>query len=478
MRRSSGELAPAECRRKPTASHYRWRVRFLPPRRAVALVALLVNVALLAAACSSTGETLDLAEGDSGQSEETVEANTASEAEPADRSTDEDATDSASLATTTTSTTTVAPTTTDTTTTTTTTTVAPTTTEAPRTAATCAAALPLEVRLGQLMFPVMTQDELPFAESLAVRGLLGGIVVLGSPNASIGDGLASLQSSSLLGPLIIAVDEEGGRVQRVDALVGSQPSAREVAATEDIAAARQRAADHAIALGELGFTMNLAPVVDLDVGTFIGDRSYGADPAVVSDYALGVAEGILDGGLAPVIKHFPGHGRGIDSHTGLPTIPGVETLRQSDLVPFERAIAHGDLPIMIGHLVVTGLTDGQPATLSPAAVNGLLRTELGFDGLVMTDALNMDAIAATTNNADAAELALIAGVDLVMLGTLNAVEGTVAQLADAVATGRISEQDITESFLRVMDQRELDVCSLQGDFQPAIGCEADSLNCR
>ena len=224
--------------------------------------------------------------------------------------------------------------------------------------------------------------------------------------------------------------------------------------------------------------MNLAPVVDLDVGSFVGDRSYGADPDVVSNYALGVADGILDGGLSPVIKHFPGHGRGIDSHTGLPTIPGVDTLLESDLVPFERAIEHGDLPIMIGHLVVTGLTDGRPATLSPAAINGLLRSELGFDGLVMTDALNMDAIAATTNNADAAEMALIAGVDLVMLGTLNAAEGTVNQLMDAVETGRISESTITESFVRVMDERGLELCALPGDFQPAIGCEADSANCR
>ena len=363
--------------------------------------------------------------------------------------------------------------------TTTTSTVAETTTtELVRTGLQCAADIPLDVQIGQLLFPIMTQGEFPASEELAARGHLGGIVVLGSPNAGIGADIAALQQASALGPLIVAVDEEGGRVQRVDHLVGAQPSARDIAANETPTTARQRAADHAVALGELGFTMNLAPVVDLDTGVFVGDRSYGADPEVVSDYALNVAEGILDGGLTPVIKHFPGHGAGTDSHTGLPTIPPVDALRGQDLVPFERAIARGGLPIMIGHLVVPGLTDGRPATLSPAAVDGLLRQDLGFDGLVMTDALNMDAIAATTTNAEAAEQAIAAGVDLVMLGSINAVEGTVAHLLDAVSSGRLDEGQITSSFVRVMAERELEICSFPQDLLPAIGCETDTPACR
>jgi len=124
------------------------------------------------------------------------------------------------------------------------------------------------------------------------------------------------------------------------------------------------------------------------------------------------------------------------------------------------------------------LTDGRPATLSPAAVDGLLRTELGFDGLVMTDALNMAAIAATTTNAEAAEQALAAGVDLIMLGSLNAVEGTVTHVLEAVANGRLSQDQITDSFVRVMDQRDIDVCGFPQEFLAAIGCETDSPACR
>ena len=473
---------PGEC----TSRHYSFRVRALSLPRAWRLLCALVIAGVIAAGCSTANDIV-AADGDAGATPTTESQ--VNETAAADEAISEQAVPTPTTVAPAQTTTSAAPATnlqadaadTSTTaapTTTTTSTIAETTVPPTRTLAQCVADIPLDVQIGQLLFPIMTQDEFAVAESLATSGHLGGIVVLGAPNAEIGSDIASLQASSAVGSLIIAVDEEGGRVQRVDHLVGAQPSARSVAANDTPAAARQRAADHAVALGNLGFTMNLAPVVDLDTGVFVGDRSYGSDPAVVSEYALSVAEGILDGGLTPVIKHFPGHGAGIDSHTGLPTIPPVEVLRETDLVPFERAIARGGLPIMIGHLVVPGLTNDRPATLSPAAVDGLLRTELGFDGLVMTDALNMDAIAATTTNAEAAEQALGAGVDLIMLGSLNAVSGTVDHVMEAISSGRLSQDQITGSFLRVMDQRDIDLCSFPQDFLPAIGCETDSPACR
>ncbi len=355
-----------------------------------------------------------------------------------------------------------------------TTTVEPTTTTTtipPRSALECASDIALEVRLGQLLFPVVVQSELATAGDLAERGLIGGVVVLGSPTAAIADDIADLQARSMVSPSIVAVDEEGGRVQRLDALIGAIPSAREVAAQLTVDQARILAQEHATEIAALGFTMNLAPVVDLDNGGFIRDRSFGVDADAVTNYAFATADGIRDGGLTPVVKHFPGHGRGIDSHTGLPTLPSVETLRESDLVPFVRAIERGDLPIMVGHLVVPGLTNGKPATLSSEAINGLLRTELGFDGLVMTDALNMDAISNTVNNAEAAEQALIAGVDLVMLGSLAETEATIEQLSDAVRSGRLDEQTVNESLLRVLDERQIELCSLPPELLPDIGCQ-------
>ena len=444
------------------------------------LWAVLILLSLVAAACGSTTVTADapadgaasselgedLPQDDVGPEEQDApseeEATTASEpTATTPEATGSEATESTvapTTSTTTTSTTTTSTTTTSTTTTTTTTTAAPT---GPVSAAVaCAAQVPLQQRVGQLMFPVMVQSEFAVASDLASQGLLGGVVLLGQPTAAVANDISTYQSRSLYGPGIIAVDEEGGRVQRLSGLTSALPSAGTVGSTFSLDEAHQLAEDHARAIGELGFTMNLAPVVDLNNGSFIGDRSFGADPELVTNFAFASAEGIIDAGLDPVLKHFPGHGRGIDSHTGLPTIPGVDVLRGSDLVPFAAAAERDDLPIMIGHLVVEGLTGDQPASVSNAAVNGLLRDELGFDGLVMTDAFNMDAIAATLNNAQAAELSIAAGVDLVMLGSLAATRDTVNFVVDAVNDGRIDELTISESFVRIMETRGIDPCGL------------------
>lgn len=324
----------------------------------------------------------------------------------------------------------------------------------------CASELPLKQRAGQLMFPLVTQSEFSQASELASTGSLGGVVVLGSPDASIRQDIANYQKRSLFGPGIIAVDEEGGRVQRLSKLTTRMPSAQKVAAVFDPGEARQLAANHALAIGDLGFTMNLAPVADLNNSPAIGDRAFGRDPAEVTAFAMATANGIIDSGLVPVLKHFPGHGRASDSHHSLPLIPGVDVLQNTDLVPFKEVSGRNDIPIMMGHLVVNGLTDGQPASVSPQAVDGLLRGELGFDGLVMTDAFNMDAISATMDNAEAAERAIAAGVDLVMLSSLEDADTALKRVVSAVGNGRISDESITESFVRVMQTRAIDVCEL------------------
>jgi len=322
----------------------------------------------------------------------------------------------------------------------------------------CASRLPLEKRIGQLIFPLVTPVDFLKAQQLASIGLVGGVVVLGAPSASIRDAIAIFQKRSLYGPGIVAVDEEGGRVQRLAKLTSRLPSARKVARSMSLDQARRLAADHAADVGDLGFTMNLAPVADIDFGRAIGDRSYGSDADTVSDFALATAEGILDAGLVPVLKHFPGHGRGSDSHFGLPVIPSVDVLREEDLLPFAKISHRSDVPIMVGHLVVEGLTQGLPASLSREAIDGLLRGELGFQGVVMTDAFNMDAISKTLSDAEAAELSIAAGADLVMLSSLSDVIPAVDRVLQAVKAGRISDRSINESFLRTMRMRSIDIC--------------------
>ena len=363
----------------------------------------------------------------------------------------------------------VATTATTTTTTSTTTTAAPTTTRPP-TVAECLSVIPLDVKIGQLLFPVVVESELAQAAELASRGAIAGVVVVGDVGPGVEARIAAIQAGSRVGPSILAVDEEGGRVQRLTGLIGAYPSAREVAATTTPDQARRLAREHAEKIAEIGFTMNLAPVLDLDTGGYIRDRSFGSDPEVVTEYGLAVADGIGDTGVVAVAKHFPGHGRATDSHRGLPVLPGRSELETTDLVPF-RAAADAGVAIMVGHLVVPDVTGTEPASLSPAAVRGWLRDGLGFDGLVMTDALDMDAISATRSGDAAAEAAITAGVDLAMLGRLADVEPSSARLVEAVASGRLTTETVDRSFLRVLEAKDITACDLPAEVAPAIRCD-------
>ena len=198
-------------------------------------------------------------------------------------------------------------------------------------------------------------------------------------------------------------------------------------------------------LARLGININLAPCADVLVpggSAVVGTRSFGSDPDLVARHVTAAVAGLQGAGVAACAKHFPGHGStAADSHLALATVSGtMADLRARDLPPFAAAIAAGTLAVMPGHLRVPELTGDLPATLSPAAVTGLLRGELGFDGVVICDALEMKAASAAYGIPEAAVLAVIAGVDLLCLGrdTDEAMYHAVrAALADAVASGRL-----------------------------------------
>ncbi len=174
-------------------------------------------------------------------------------------------------------------------------------------------------------------------------------------------------------------------------------------------------------LARLGINTNLAPdadVLDLSGSAVVGTRSFGSETSLVARHVAAAIAGLQSAGVAACAKHFPGHGSTLDdSHLSLATISGtMAEIRVRDLPPFVAAIAAGSLAIMPGHLRVPELTGSLPATLSPAAVNGLLRGELGFSGVVISDALEMKAASAVFGIPEAAVLAVIAGVDLLCLG--------------------------------------------------------------
>lgn len=260
---------------------------------------------------------------------------------------------------------------------------------------------------------------------------------------------------AVAGPLALAVsvDEEGGRVQRLAPLIGSQPSARVLAATHTPAEVRDIAFQRGQAMRGLGITVDFAPVVDVTAAaddTVIGDRSFGSDPAVVTEYAGAYAQGLRDAGVLPVLKHFPGHGHGSgDTHTGAVVTPPLADLQGSDLVPYRTLTAQAPVAVMVGHMQVPGLSGGDPASLSPAVYNLLRGGGYGgapFGGLVFTDDLSsMAAINQRYGVAAAVLRALQAGADVALWVTTAEVPAVLDRLEQAVNAGELAPQRVDDA---------------------------------
>lgn len=322
----------------------------------------------------------------------------------------------------------------------------------------CAARAPLTAAIGQIVLALAAQSEIADITGPLVEGRLGGLVLVGDIDADIGDLLAPFADVQPV-PLI-AADEEGGLVQRLEVILGDQPSAREVGDTGDPNVALEMGRTRAEGAVGLGVNMILAPVLDVGNSASLVSRSYGDDAETVLRFGWAYATGLMSGGTAAVVKHFPGHGSThVDSHLKLPVTLPFEELREMHLVPFAEAVNRGIPAVMTSHLDVPGLTEeGEPVTFSPPAV-ALLREDLGFDGVIMSDALNMGALAPLTV-AEAAEAAMIAGHDLLIAGHPDDALATIAQLAEAVTAGRIDRDQIDESLVRVLALKNINPCSV------------------
>jgi beta-N-acetylhexosaminidase len=259
--------------------------------------------------------------------------------------------------------------------------------------------------------------------------------------------------------LLVAVDEEGGDVTRLDAATGSPyPGHLALGVADDVAATAAVAAGIGRRLASVGVDWNLAPVADVNANPdnpVIGVRSFGSSPALVARHVAAFVGGTQSAGVAACAKHFPGHGdTAVDSHRGLPTVgDDLAALRSGALLPFAAAVDAGTRSVMTGHLLVPALDPRLPATLSPALVTGLLRGELGFDGVVMADALEMAGVAATVGVADGAGLAVAAGCDALCMGGDEVGEELVATAVGgvlaAVRDGRLAEERLAEAASRV-----------------------------
>ena len=297
----------------------------------------------------------------------------------------------------------------------------------------------------------------PWVLEALSRGMAGVTLFGGNVVGDTAALTAALRAAAPTEP-VIAIDEEGGDVTRVGYASGSPyPGNAALGAVDDVALTRSVYAAIGADLVRLGINTDLAPCADVladDGGTAVGTRSFGPDPSLVARHTAAAVSGLQSAGVAACAKHFPGHGStGDDSHHSLPTILGtLAEVRARDLPPFVAAIAAGSVAIMPGHLRVPELTGAQPASLSPAAVTGLLRGELGFAGVVISDALEMKAASAVLGIPEAAALAVIAGVDLLCLGrdTDEAMYHAVrAAIADAVTSGRLAGDRLEEAAARV-----------------------------
>ncbi len=261
---------------------------------------------------------------------------------------------------------------------------------------------------------------------------------------------------------IVAIDEEGGDVTRIAHLTGSPyPGNAALGAVDDPALTRAVYRALGADLAALGVKLNLAPSVDVNTAAdnpVIGTRSFGADPDLVARHAAAAVTGLQSAGVAACVKHFPGHGStSIDSHDVVATVSGsMELIARRDLPPFVAAIEAGVRAVMPGHLLIPGLTGDLPASLSAAAQTGLLRGELGFDGVIVSDALEMRAVSAPYGIPEAAVLAVAAGTDLLCFGRdqdqLTYLEVRDALVA-AVRSGRLPAARLEESAARVWDLR-------------------------
>ena len=262
-------------------------------------------------------------------------------------------------------------------------------------------------------------------------------------------------------PLLVAIDEKGGLVARLDERHGFPPtvSAAELGAQDDPAVTRQAGEAIAETLDSVGISLNLAPVVDLDVNPtnpIIGalDRSFSADPAVVTAQAEAFIEGHRAVGVRTTLKHFPGHGSSTgDTHLGVVDV--TETWSSIELEPFRSIVVDGLADaVLTAHVFNATLDPEHPATLSQPTITGILREQIGWDGVVISDDMQMGAIREAYGYPDAVRLAILAGVDILTIAQQQVyeagiVERTIDLIEGFVLDGTLSEERIDASYARI-----------------------------
>ena len=286
-------------------------------------------------------------------------------------------------------------------------------------------------------------------------------------------------------PLWVSVDQEGGRVARLRAPFTLWPPMATLGRSGDVGLATRFAAALAAELRAVGITLDYAPVLDIHTNPknpIIGDRALADTADDVARFGVAIIRGLQEHGVAACGKHFPGHGdTSVDSHLELPIVEHPpDRIRRVECVPFREAARAGVAFVMTAHVFVPSLDDAKPATLSPRIVQGMLREELGFEGVILSDDLEMKAIASAHHIPDAAVEAVAAGCDglLICSGDVALQAATLEALVKAVETGAISYARLDDALLRARRAKErflTDVVSTPARpaaLRQTLGCDA------
>ena len=312
----------------------------------------------------------------------------------------------------------------------------------------------LEEKVGQLFF--VRCPETGAAEDVAAYHP-GGVLLFGRDFEGKTYGQVRAETDGLQAaaeiPLLIGVDEEGGTVVRASSnrhlRAQKFPSPQALYRAGGMEAVAADAAEKSSFLLGLGINVNFAPVCDVstDSGDFIYDRAFGQDAAATSDYAETVTAAMDAAGIGAVMKHFPGYGDNVDTHTGIAVDQRpYETFETSDFLPFAAGMTSPTAAVLVSHNIVVSMDETLPASLSPE-VHRVLREELGFTGVAMTDDLAMDALAQYSADGSAAVLAVQAGNDMIVTTDY---ESQIPAVIAAVEDGRISEERLDEAVTRVL----------------------------
>lgn len=299
------------------------------------------------------------------------------------------------------------------------------------------------------------------ARDLINKYKLGGLIVY-QPNVKDAAQLASLTNWIKIAntrnkiPLFISVDQEGGRVNRMPSSIINTPSARTIGHTNSEQYAYNIGNIIAKELAAFGFNTDFAPVLDIQSNpnnTVIGDRSFGSTPSLVSKLGVSMMKGISAGQIIPVVKHFPGHGdTSIDSHLELPVVTNdLSRLKSFELIPFSNAFKNGADMVMVAHILMQKLDSKYPASMSQTVITDLLREQLGFWGVVITDDMTMGAIVKHYTLEAAVVRSVNAGSNIILVGHgKDNVAAVYNSLYAAVTNRTISEDSINKSVYRIL----------------------------